>query len=219
MATFFENLWNSVFTPGTTPTLLIATNVTFAALQLVLGALLVGTRSIHFAVLSALCAGLWWAINWFAIELKKAEKAEEEAKRLRKRRSGLHDEHKDHEPTEYGDDESETETETDLQKSQGSVGTSTGHEQGFPGVHIRGGPQKILGVMRSAAAARGDPESEVQIKDVPAKYQALLRDETPEEKVAGRSGLGPTSSPGSRQSLGEEGSVGTDSEWEKVSDR
>jgi len=149
---------------------------------------------------------------------QKAERAEEEAKRLRKRRSGLHDEQKDHEPTEYGDDESETETETDLQKSQESVAMSTGHQQGFPGVHVRGGPQKILGVMRSAATARGEPESEVQIKGGPAKYQALLGDEA-SEKVAGRSGLGPASSPGSRQSLGEDGSVSTDSEWEKVYDR
>jgi len=218
MAAFFENLWNSVFTPGTTPTLLLATNATFASLQLVLGALLIGTRSVHFAVLSALCAGLWWAINWFAVELKKAERAEEEAKRLRKRRSGLMDEQKDREPTDYGDDESETETETEMQKSQESVATSTGHAKGFPGVHIRGGPQKIMGVMKSAAAARGAPESEVQIKGGPAKYQTKLGDEHSEEQSSGKSALGVTSSLGSRMSLGED-AASTDSEWEKVSDR
>jgi len=219
MAAFFENLWNSIFTPGATPTLLIATNATFASLQLVLGALLIGTRSIHFAVLSALCAGLWWAINWFAIELKKAERAEEEAKRLRKRRSGLTDEQKDREPTDYGDDESETETETDVQKSQENIATSTGHEKGFPGVHIRGGPQKIMGVMKSAAAAHGEPDPEVHIKGGPAKYQTHLGDDALEQKSSARPGFGVTSSPGSRMSMGEDGSVSTDSEWEKVSDR
>lgn len=82
MAPFVEELWNSIFTPGTTPTLLIATNTTFACLQLVLLALLLATYSIHFMVLSVLCGGLWTAINWFATELKKeqAREAEEKAK-------------------------------------------------------------------------------------------------------------------------------------------
>ncbi|KAF3355503.1 hypothetical protein VdG1_06915 [Verticillium dahliae VDG1] len=68
MASFAENLWNSVFTPGTTPTLLYATNASFAALQLTLLALLAATRSIHFIVLSFLCAGLWRAINCASTE-------------------------------------------------------------------------------------------------------------------------------------------------------
>lgn len=82
MASFVEELWNSIFTPGTTPTLLIATNATFACLQLVLLALLLATYSIHFLILSVLCGGLWTAINWFATELKKeqAREAEEKAK-------------------------------------------------------------------------------------------------------------------------------------------
>jgi len=73
MAAFFENLWSSIFTPGPTPTLLLATNVSFAALQVLLLALLVATYSIHFVILSGLTAGLWWAINWFAGELRTAE--------------------------------------------------------------------------------------------------------------------------------------------------
>ncbi|ORY66451.1 ER protein Pkr1-domain-containing protein [Pseudomassariella vexata] len=80
MASFVEELWNSIFTPGTTPTLLIATNATFACLQLVLLLLLVATSSIHFIILSALCGGLWFAINWFAVELKKEQAREEEEK-------------------------------------------------------------------------------------------------------------------------------------------
>lgn len=86
MAEFITNLWQSVFTPGATPTLLIATNATFACLQLLLGALLVATYSIHFAILSFLCGGLWYSINWFAHELQQAQAKEEEAERLRKKK-------------------------------------------------------------------------------------------------------------------------------------
>lgn len=78
---FVEELWSSVFTPGPTPTLLIATNVTFAALQLVLFALLLATRSVHFIVLSFLCAGLWYSINWFAHEVRLAQEAQEAEKK------------------------------------------------------------------------------------------------------------------------------------------
>lgn len=81
MATFVENLWESIFTPGATPTLLIATNVSFGALQLVLLALLVATQSIHFVILSAISGGLWWAINWFARELKIHQQQEDEKAR------------------------------------------------------------------------------------------------------------------------------------------
>lgn len=88
MADFITNLWQSVFTPGATPTLLIATNATFACLQLLLGALLFATYSIHFAILSFLCGGLWYSINWFAHELQQAQAKEVEAERLRKKKRG-----------------------------------------------------------------------------------------------------------------------------------
>lgn len=81
MASFFEDLWQSIFTPGPTPTLLVATNATFAALQVVLAALLYATFSVHFLILSALCGGLWAAINWFARELKAQQQQQEEKKR------------------------------------------------------------------------------------------------------------------------------------------
>ncbi|PHH59475.1 hypothetical protein CDD81_3165 [Ophiocordyceps australis] len=73
MASFLTNLFNSIFVPGPTPTLLRAANTTFAALQLVLAVLLVVTRSVHFIILSVLCAALWRAINWFAAELAAAD--------------------------------------------------------------------------------------------------------------------------------------------------
>lgn len=66
-------LWESIFVPGPTPVILRATNATFAALQVTLFALLVGTYSIHFVILSVLSAGLWWSINWFAAELAAAK--------------------------------------------------------------------------------------------------------------------------------------------------
>jgi hypothetical protein len=85
MSAFLTELFNSIFTPGPTPTLIVATNTSFACLQLVLLLLLVATYSIHFVVLSFLSAGLWWAINWFVAELNEvrtAEAAKEREKQL-----------------------------------------------------------------------------------------------------------------------------------------
>ncbi|KAI1382250.1 Pkr1-domain-containing protein [Hypoxylon crocopeplum] len=101
MAGFMTELWESIFTPGTTPTLLVATNATFACLQLVLLALLVATYSIHFIVLSFLCGGLWWAINWFAAELKVAQAKEAREKARSEQRAAAR-----------SSDDSETEVET-----------------------------------------------------------------------------------------------------------
>lgn len=81
-----SNLWESVFTAGPTPTLLVATNLTFGSLQLLLLALFIATYSIHFIILSVLCGGLWWSINWFASELQQAQAKEAEAERLRRRK-------------------------------------------------------------------------------------------------------------------------------------
>ncbi|CAK7271282.1 SMK killer toxin resistance protein [Sporothrix epigloea] len=93
MSKFFEDLWESIFTPGPTPALLVATNVTFAVLQVVLFVLLIATYSIHFVVLSILSGSLWWAVNWFARELQVAqqlqEAALEEEKRKDRRRAAV----------------------------------------------------------------------------------------------------------------------------------
>jgi len=86
MAAFLTDLMSSIFTPGPTPTLIIATNVSFAGLQLVLFVLAFLTYSVHFVILSCLCAGLWWAINWFVRELQAANEKEQEAKQLRELR-------------------------------------------------------------------------------------------------------------------------------------
>lgn len=84
MANFFADLWSSIFTPGPTPTLLIATNATFGALQVLLFVLLLATYSIHFFILSFLCGSLWYAINWFAAEVKIAQAQQEEEERKKK---------------------------------------------------------------------------------------------------------------------------------------
>ena len=88
MAAFLTDLFQSIFVPGPTPTLLAATNVAFAALQVVLLTLLIATYSIHFIILSFLCGGLWWAINWFANEIRITSEREEQAKKLRETEPG-----------------------------------------------------------------------------------------------------------------------------------
>ena len=81
MAAFITDLFQSIFTPGPTHSLLVATNVAFACLQVVLLLLLIATYSVHFVVLSFISAGLWWAINWFVTELKASQALEDEKKR------------------------------------------------------------------------------------------------------------------------------------------
>lgn len=102
MAAFLTDLVNSIFTPGPTPSIIIATNASFAALQVVLLILLILTYSVHFAILSFLSAGLWWAINWFVTELEAANEKEREAKQIREMKKGQDD---------RGTDDSGTETE------------------------------------------------------------------------------------------------------------
>lgn len=111
MSAFFADLWESVFTPGPTYTLVVAANVSFAALQLCLLALLIATHSIHFVVLSLLSGGLWWAINWFVAELNAGAKVEEEQKR---RIADL-----------GGEEDTETEAETPVDREP-SEGVSKG---------------------------------------------------------------------------------------------
>ncbi|KAL6714515.1 SMK killer toxin resistance protein [Lecanora helva] len=91
MATFLTDLFNSIFTPGPTPSIVVATNASFTALQIVLLALLISTYSVHFAILSCLSAGLWWAINWFVTELEAANEKQKKAKEIREIRRGQED--------------------------------------------------------------------------------------------------------------------------------
>ncbi|KAL3424838.1 V-type ATPase assembly factor PKR1 [Phlyctema vagabunda] len=108
MATFFTDLVQSIFTPGPTPTLVVATNVAFASLQLVLLLLLIATYSIHFLILSFLSAALWSAINWFVKELAIAQAHTEEEARKRGDEAGS---------------DSETEAETIIETDDGPSGS------------------------------------------------------------------------------------------------
>lgn len=105
MSSFFVELWEGVFTPGPTPTLLKATNMSFAALQLVLLAMLLATYSIHCVVLSVLSAGLWWSVNWFATELAAHQREEDAKKRAEQEQKKV-------------EEDSETEVETAVPDKQ-----------------------------------------------------------------------------------------------------
>ena len=120
MATFLTDLANSIFTPGPTPSIIIATNASFAALQVVLLALLVLTYSIHFAILSALCAGLWWAINWFVTELEATNQKEKGAGSSREMDNGRDN---------HGVENSETETE--VTSHEGEIPDSRAQSEEF----------------------------------------------------------------------------------------
>ncbi|KAF2661631.1 Pkr1-domain-containing protein [Lophiostoma macrostomum CBS 122681] len=203
MASFFENLWMSIFTPGPTPTLLVATNASFAALQLLLFALLIATYSVHFVILSSLCAGLWWAINWFAGEIRAAQAAEEEAKRIREARrekeKGKAGTGSEVETMDTGDD---TEVETEVENKYKP---------------------------KPKPASRGPrPETQSTVF-VERPSEAGGRDSTPIQSSSGPAGASTTGASTSlapmvddalkkRGSMGEStGELSTDSEWEKLS--
>lgn len=196
VATFFENLWLSIFEPGPTPTLLVATNASFAALQLLFFALLIATNSIHFYILSALCGGLWYAINWFATEIRAAQTKEEEAKRIREAKRDK-DKGKasarDGDAMDSGDD---TEVDTEVEEKQKPK--------------IRANPPR---------AARPETESTVFVEK-PMESVATLRGTTPVANAGASTGLKPLPDEKvkQRRSLGEStGDLSTDSEWEKLS--
>lgn len=197
MADFLSNLWSSVFTPGTTPTLLIATNVSFGALQVILFGLLVATYSIHFAILSVLCGGLWWSINWFATELKAAQAKESEAEKLRNRKKGDSEWRSKGEVNDSADDEGEdTEVEESgrspgMRESTNSLSKETPEEE----ARVR---EEILDAMK---ASEGEAQSSGVATEVARGVQeAEARHRRTEE-------------------VDRSGEISTDSEWEKVSEQ
>jgi len=74
MSTFFTQLWESVFTPGTNPALVQATHGSFVMLTLALLWMIYTSRSIHFVNLLMIALCLWASVTWFLHELSK-EKA------------------------------------------------------------------------------------------------------------------------------------------------
>ncbi|KAF3769189.1 Pkr1-domain-containing protein [Cryphonectria parasitica EP155] len=149
MSQFFQDLWESIFTPGPTPSLLIATNATFAALQLVLGALLLATYSIHFVILSFLCAALWWAINWFARELQASHDQELKEKASAARKTAAR-------ARTIQTSESETEVETfpDKATTQGQPAVAASQE-----VEVRASPAVGELKQRIPPASQGSKSS------------------------------------------------------------
>lgn len=195
MADFLSNLWSSIFTPGATPTLLVATNVTFGALQALLFGLLVATRSIHFAVLSVLCAGLWWSINWFATELKAAQAKEDEAEKLRKRKKGESDWKSRGEVNDSADDEGE-DTEVEEAGRVTSLKASTSSLPNEP-------PGDDDRVRQEIHEAMGSSPSK-------AKSSGLS---TSAEQASG----GAEARQRHAEDVDRSGEISTDSEWERVS--
>ncbi|KAF2752024.1 Pkr1-domain-containing protein [Sporormia fimetaria CBS 119925] len=195
MATFLTNLWESIFTPGPTPTLLVATNASFAALQLVFFGLLIATYSIHFVILSILCAGLWWAINWFAGEIRAAQAAEEEAKRIREARREKDSSRRgaggasEGEAMDTGDDTEGVETEVE---------------------------DKTKARLKQKPVTRA-PRPETQ-STVFVERPSEGRGETPVPSQGVSTGLAVAREEVKKRSLGESvGDMSTDSEWEKLS--
>ncbi|ABN68695.1 SMK killer toxin resistance protein [Scheffersomyces stipitis CBS 6054] len=81
---FLVELWDSIFTPGTTPALVTATHASFILLILSLIALIFLVKSIHFVNLLVIAVLLYAAVIWFInelknIKLKSNEELEKEA--------------------------------------------------------------------------------------------------------------------------------------------
>ncbi|KAH3997712.1 hypothetical protein HBI56_188120 [Parastagonospora nodorum] len=206
MASFFENLWQSIFTPGPTPTLLVATNASFAALQVLLFAMLLATYSIHFIILSFLCGGLWWAINWFAAEIRAAQAKEEEAKRIREARRGKD---KGEKGTDAGDegegmdsgDDTEVDNELEVQKQRPTQARSARPESQSTVLVDRPSERSRREETPQASTGAGGPAA-ASTTGATTKLAPLVDD-----ALKKRKGLGEST-----------GDLSTDSEWEKLSE-
>lgn len=206
MPSFFEELWLSVFEPGPTPTLLIATNASFAALQALFFALFVATYSVHFVILSFLTAGLWYAINWFATEVKAAQVVEEEAKRIREARR-----EKEKDKTRTGDEVEAMDTGDDTE--------------------VDAEVEEKFRPKPSPRASRPETQSTVFVER-PSERRERERESTPmptmptisEPVGASTTGAATNLAPlvddtmKKRKGMGEStGDISTDSEWDKLS--
>lgn len=188
MASFFEDLWSSIFTEGATPTLIVATNATFAALQLLFFVLLVATYSIHFVILSFLSAALWWSINWFVAELKSVREKEAKEKKPTKEPDQRADTTFARTPGTIDMTDSETETESivggpsrdskkRLPKSASAVG----------GVAARRSPAPARGSTPSASGVQGaskpEASAEVRQRNAPGDSSGYISTDSEWEKV------------------------------------
>jgi hypothetical protein len=65
MPSIATSLWDSIFTPGPTPILVKAMNISFFALFALLIPLVYYTHNIHVILLTILAIGLWAALQWY----------------------------------------------------------------------------------------------------------------------------------------------------------
>ncbi|KAF1946467.1 Pkr1-domain-containing protein [Clathrospora elynae] len=203
MASFGERLWESILTPGATPTLLIATNASFAALQLLFLVMLLATYSIHFIILSFLCGGLWWSINWFAAEIRAAQATEEEAKRIREARRGGKEKGGDGDAMDTGDD-----TEVDTTEAEQRQALKP---RPNPPRAPRPETQSTVFVERPGSAGGGGPTAASTTGTTTSLAapvdEALQRRKGMDEALKRKKGMGEST-----------GDLSTDSEWEKLSE-
>jgi hypothetical protein len=73
MASIAASLWDSIITPGPTPILVRAMNISFAALLALLIPLIFFTKNIHVFFLTILAAGLWIAMQWYVLALSMTD--------------------------------------------------------------------------------------------------------------------------------------------------
>ncbi|CAI6338537.1 unnamed protein product [Periconia digitata] len=225
VAGFLENLFNSIFTPGPTPTLLVATNASFAALQLLFAALLFATYSIHFVILSVLCGGLWWAINWFAGEIRELQAKDAEAKRAKEAKRDK-DGVRDEDGMDSGDD---TEVDTEVEQTSKAKAKSKATHSQSQGL---GKKPSLKSSTKASRAPKPETQSTVFVeKPSEAEYPGAGRgrEATPIQSSSGPAGVSTTGASTrleplvddalkKRKSLGEStGELSTDSEWEKLS--
>lgn len=74
MGNFLVDLWESIFTPGTTPTLIKATHGSFVLLILSLLFLIWNALNIHTVMLLVIALCLWATLTWFIAEVAKLKK-------------------------------------------------------------------------------------------------------------------------------------------------
>lgn len=86
---FIVELWESIFTPGTTPSLIKATHASFVLLILSLSWSLYVSRSIHFFNLLVIATLLYCAVIWFIYELKNVKLNETTEKNVEEKKESM----------------------------------------------------------------------------------------------------------------------------------
>ncbi|CAK7897768.1 V-type ATPase assembly factor Pkr1p [[Candida] anglica] len=89
MASFFVELWESIFTPGTTPALIKATHASFIMLIISLIVLIFFSRSIHFVNLLVIACLLYGTVVWFIGELQRVKDEQKELDEKKKKEEGV----------------------------------------------------------------------------------------------------------------------------------